>query len=64
MDFKDKFINLVYALLNDAEGISEDAYDCLLELGDELLPDNPEWNSLKRMVDATDGRFYIPAGDD
>jgi hypothetical protein len=47
--------NLVWAiidLLDDEDGISEKAYDKLYE----FIPED-----IRRSVDATDGRFYLPS---
>ena len=48
--------NLIWAiidLLDDEDGISEKAYDKLYE----FIPED-----IRRVVDATDGRFYLPTG--
>lgn len=51
------FQNLWMSLLDDDNGISEEAYGALLDLGEEL---SPVWlKDARRLVDATDGRFYI-----
>jgi hypothetical protein len=44
-------------LLDTDDGISEEAYTRLVELG--LLIDPNFVNSVSKYVDATDGRFYI-----
>ena len=53
-------INLINKLLNDEEGISEDAY---LALVDYLSCENPYTNrvlrSLTKHVKATEGRYYL-----
>ena len=49
---------LVYALLMDADGISEFAYNAL----DVYLydVDLTLCHKVRKLVDATDGRFYFP----
>ena len=46
-----KIRQLAIALLDDEEGISEQAYELLYDFLDD---------DMKRQVDATDGRFYLP----
>ena len=48
----EKIQQLLVTLLDDEHGVSEDAYNLMLELG---LPP-----MIQNQVDATDGRFYIP----
>ena len=52
-----KFIALWDTLLDTDDGISEEAYDKLVDLGQ--LIDPKFVSSVSRFVDATDGRFYI-----
>ena len=55
----DQLRQLALALLNDDNGISEEAYDLLRALLEEHgLTD------ITDRVDATDGRFYLPHGID
>jgi hypothetical protein len=56
-DLGNKFSMLWDTLLDDENGISEDAYNRLVELGTILDPRFVA--SVTRYVDATDGRFYI-----
>lgn len=52
-----KFSWLWDSLLDDDNGISEEAYTRLVELGQII---DPQFiSSVSRFVDATDGRFYI-----
>ena len=44
---------LVVKLLDDEYGISEDAYDAMMEVG--MIPDD-----IANRVKATEGRFYLP----
>lgn len=53
----DTFRLLWNELLDSDNGISEKAYMALLMLGQIVDPDFV--NDARRMVDATDGRFYI-----
>jgi hypothetical protein len=56
-DLGNKFANLWDTLMDDDNGISEDAYNRLVALG-ELI--DPRFiSAVTRYVDATDGRFYI-----
>ena len=55
MEHKDK-MELCKALLDDDHGISENAYNLMLEM--ELVP-----SELAFKVDATEGRFYLPSPD-
>lgn len=52
-----KFSMLWDTLLDDDNGISEEAYDRLVILGNIIAPKFV--SSVSRFVDATDGRFYI-----
>lgn len=53
------FKTLAIALLDDENGISEDAYQALRDLGKELQLKN--WIvQLSQQVKAQDGRFYLP----
>ena len=56
-DLGTKFSWLWDALLDDDNGISEEAYTKLVELGQ--LIDPKFVSSVSRFVDATDGRFYL-----
>lgn len=56
-DLGNKFSMLWDTLLDDDNGISEDAYDRLVELG--RIIDPKFVSNVSRYVDATDGRFYI-----
>lgn len=53
----DKFIALWNILLDTDDGITEQAYDALLDLGESICPEFLVTAYLS--VDATDGRFYI-----
>lgn len=60
---KDTFKKFLEALLNDDNGISEEAFNLLVEIQDEtrdgaILLAIAE---IRPLVDATDGRFYIRA---
>ncbi len=52
-----KWKKLALALLDDDDGITEDAYTALLDLMPEPLA-----LELNKQVDAQDGRFYLPEG--
>lgn len=52
-----KFSMLWDTLLDDDNGISEEAYDRLVILGNIIDPQFV--SSVSRFVDATDGRFYV-----
>lgn len=54
---KSEFVILWNVLLDTDDGISEQAYDALLDLGESICPEFIGEN--RRFVDATDGRFYI-----
>ena len=56
-DVRDKFVMLWDTLLDTNDGISEEAYMRLVELGQLIDPHFV--NSVSKFVDATDGRFYI-----
>lgn len=49
--------NLAVRLLDDEDGITEDAYAALLDVLPEKLA-----LALNKEVKATDGRFYLPEG--
>jgi hypothetical protein len=58
---------LIDALLNDDHGISEDAYNALLQYlddvaysGDFVSPQYVKYIEYVKKADATDGRFYFP----
>jgi hypothetical protein len=53
----DKFSMLWDNLLNNDNGIGEDAYNSLVDLGNIIDPYFVK--SVSRYVDATDGRFYL-----
>lgn len=55
-----KFLDLARVLLDDDHGISERAYNALVELGVDVGLTSGEWENLFDKVDATDGRFYLP----
>lgn len=57
-----KFADLWDTLLDTDDGISEDAYNRLVELGNIIDPKFV--NAVSRYVDATDGRFYIKGAKD
>jgi hypothetical protein len=61
-DLSDKFSMLWDTLLDTDDGISEDAYNRLVELGNIIDPKFV--NAVSRYVDATDGRFYIKGAKD
>lgn len=50
--------DLAYSILNDENGISEDAYDALIDVVRESVSEEAAVH-LSNIVDATDGRFYI-----
>ena len=56
-DVRDKFAMLWDTLLDTNDGISEESYIRLVELGQLIDPNFV--NSVSKFVDATDGRFYI-----
>lgn len=56
-DLGNRFANLWDTLLDADDGISEEAYSSLVELGNIIDPNFV--SSVSRYVDATDGRFYI-----
>lgn len=56
-DLGTKFSMLWDTILDDENGISEDGYTRLVELGNIIDPNFV--SSVTRYVDATDGRFYI-----
>ena len=51
-------VDLIEALLTDDNGVSEEAYDRLVEFFSSL--DEPKLVDWIRKADATDGRFYFP----
>ena len=54
---------VLLALLNDDNGISEDAYKALRELIDSEFTIIPlAVRDILNRVEATDGRFYLPEG--
>lgn len=61
-DLGNKFSMLWDTLLDTDDGISEDAYNRLVELGNIIDPKFV--NAVSRYVDATDGRFYIKGAKD
>ncbi|MFY4731195.1 hypothetical protein [Nitrospira sp. BLG_2] len=54
-----KLKRLAVLLLDDDDGITEEAYQALLD----VLPE-PLALELNKLVDAVDGRFYLPSGQD
>lgn len=61
MNTREDLRQFIFAVLDDDEGISEEAWGHLAE----LLHNTGEFEFLARlatMVDATDGRFYIKEG--
>jgi hypothetical protein len=52
---KDKLKNLAVRLLDDEEGITEEAYTALLD----ILPEDVALD-LNKVVEAAQGRFYLP----
>jgi phytoene/squalene synthetase len=55
------FKTLAIKLLDDDEGITDDAFQALRDLGKELQLKN--WLvQLGEQVKATNGRFYLPEG--
>jgi hypothetical protein len=56
-DVRDKYVMLWDTLLDADDGISEEAYMRLVELGQMIDPNFVK--SVSKFVDATDGRFYI-----
>lgn len=56
-DLGNKFSMLWNTLLDDDNGISEEAYNQLVELGQIIDPNFV--NRESQYVDATDGRFYM-----
>jgi len=56
-DIQTKYSMLWDTLLDTDDGISEEAYNRLIELGNIIDPSFV--NAVSRYVDATDGRFYI-----
>lgn len=61
-DLGSKFSMLWDTLLDDDNGISGEAYDRLVELGNIIDPSFV--SSVSRYVDATDGRFYLKESKD
>lgn len=55
---KEKFWTMWEALLNDENGIGEEAFDALYDLAFEIDASKAVMES--QAVDATDGRYYIP----
>lgn len=60
-DFRTQFIFFCNRLLDDDEGINEEAYDALLTLAGELFDVQWATRELVNKVNATDGRFYLHA---
>lgn len=56
-DLATKYSLLWDTMLDDDNGISEDVYNRLVELGNIIDPSFVK--AVSRHVDATDGRFYI-----
>ena len=56
-DVRDKYVMLWDTLLDTDDGISEEAFMRLVELGQIIDPSFV--HDVRRFVDATDGRFYI-----
>ena len=56
-DVRDKFAMLWDTLLDTNDGISEESYIRLVELGQLIDPNFV--STVSKFVDATDGRFYI-----
>ena len=48
---------LVNSLLNDDYGITEDAYEQLMSLGEDM---GVNVQPIRAQTEATDGRFYFP----
>ena len=61
-DLGNKFSMLWDTLLDTDDGISEESYNRLVELGNIIDPKFV--NTVSRYVDATDGRFYIKGAKD
>jgi hypothetical protein len=61
-DVQTKYSMLWDTLLDTDDGISEEAYNRLVELG--LLIDPSFVKDVSRFVDATDGRFYLKGSKD
>lgn len=56
-DLSNKYSMLWDTMLDDDNGVSEDVYNKLVELGNIIDPSFVK--AVSRHVDATDGRFYI-----
>lgn len=58
---KDLLKKFLEALLNDDNGISEEAFNLLVEIQDETTDGelHDAIAAIRPLVDATDGRFYI-----
>ena len=56
-----KEIDLIIAMLDDEEGISEKTYNALLIWVDTFSPKMV--NVLTTLVEASEGRFYLEEGD-
>ena len=56
----DPLAAFVLALLNDDEGINEDAFEKLMDMLDKQGEADLLW-FLDNNVDAVDGRFFLPA---
>lgn len=53
--------NLCVFLLDDENGINQDAYNTLLDVATTFLTDY-EVRKLSEAVKAADGRYYLPKG--
>lgn len=58
-DLRAAFLAMAEAILDDENGISERAYSALLKYAETVSGQCA--NELRRRVDATDGRFYLPS---
>lgn len=57
MSLKNRVMKLAYEVLNDDNGISEDAYDALIDVVRETCG-GEEAMRMCRSVDACEGRYY------
>lgn len=57
LDSDNTLIKFCYALLDDDYGINEKAYVLMREVLTEAFSKEPDFIDL---IDATDGRYYIP----
>ncbi|KKN99055.1 hypothetical protein LCGC14_0143010 [marine sediment metagenome] len=60
MKFHEPMAKLMIALLNDDDGIREEAYDVLVDVVIEQGGRTPEIEEILKHVDACDGRFFLP----